>query len=58
MIMSEQKRTPRPGDADYKGGTFKTVIRVNGKAKEVTTIKDAYGNVVYVSERDLVLGIF
>lgn len=47
-----------PGDKGYEGGIFKTTVHVNGQHKEVTTIKDAYGNVTGVYARDLFLGIF
>ena len=56
--MEEKEKRPLPGDPGYKGGTFFTRVKVNGVSKEVRTVKDAYGNVVYVSERDLLFGLF
>ena len=56
--MSDDKRKPCPGDAGYQGGVTYTTIYVDGKAKRVRTVKDAYGNVTYVSVTDKIFGIF
>ena len=53
--MEERKY---PGDPGYKGGTTITTVIINGKAKRVKTIRDAYGNIVYGSETDKIFGIF
>lgn len=54
--MSERK--PMPGDKDYKGGVFKTRVYSDGKNVEVTTTKDAEGNILNVSIKKLIMGIF
>ena len=58
--MLEDKRTPAPGDVDYKGGIFKTEVHDSTRHihQEVTTYKDANGNVTSVFIRDLFGGIF
>lgn len=56
--MEDKERKPLPGDADYKGGIFHTTVRVNGKVKDVRVEKDAYGNIIYMSETDKIFGIF
>lgn len=47
-----------PGDKGYQGGIFKTRVYSKGKNVEVTTVKDANGNVQAVFVHDLFLGIF
>lgn len=54
----ENKKKLYPGDEGYPGGTFTTTVYIDGKAKEVKTVKDAYGNVIYVSVTDKIMGIF
>lgn len=54
--MEEKK--PAPGDKDYKGGVVTTRGYSKGKNVEITTKKDANGNVQAVFVRDLWLGIF
>lgn len=54
----EEKKKLCPGDQGYQGGVFYTTVRIDGKIKEVKTIKDSNGNVTYVSVRDSFLGIF
>lgn len=54
----EEKKKLYPGDVGYPGGVTYTTIIVDGKAKEVRTKKDAYGNVVSVIVRDKLFGIF
>lgn len=56
----EEKKEKRlyPGDVGYKGGHFYTTVIIDGKAKNVHTIKDANGNTVYVGVTDKFLGIF
>ena len=58
--MSEEKEEKRlyPGDVGYKGGTFSSTVYVDGKVKEVKTVKDANGNVVAVYVSNKILGIF
>ena len=55
MQEKEEKRL-YPGDAGYKGGTFNTIVYVDGKAKNMKTVKDSNGNVVYVSITEKILG--
>lgn len=56
--MSDDKKKLYPGDAGYQGGVTHTTIYVDGKAKNVRTVKDAYGNVIYVGVTDKIFGIF
>ena len=56
--MSEEKKRLYPGDVGYPGGTFYTTIHVDGKVKEVKTVKDSNGNVVSIFVRDKLFGIF
>ena len=56
--MSEDKKRLYPGDVGYPGGIFHTTIIVNGKAKDVRTVKDSNGNVVSVTITDKLFGIF
>ena len=58
--MEDKKEEKRlyPGDVGYKGGGFDTTVIIDGKVKNVHTIKDANGNVVYMSVRDKFLGLF
>ena len=57
MKEKEEKRL-YPGDVGYQGGVFTTRVYSKGKNVEITTRKDAYGNVTSVSVVDLFLGIF
>ena len=54
----EDKKKLFPGDKGYEGGTFTTRVYSKGKNLEVTTKKDANGNVQAVFVRNLWLGIF
>ena len=47
-----------PGDKGYLGGTFTTTVTSKGKNLEITTKKDANGNVQAVFVRNSLLGIF
>ena len=49
MFDDDKKRTPMPGDADYKGGIFTTYVTdESGQTHRVVTTKDANGNIVNV----------
>ena len=54
----ENEKKPLPGDPGYQGGTFTTTAYINGKAYEVTVVKDANGNVIHTSSAPKFLGIF
>lgn len=54
----EDKKKLFPGDKGYEGGIFTTRVYSKGKNMEITTKKDANGNVQAVFARDLWLGIF
>ena len=54
----EQQKKLYPGDVGYPGGIFHSTIYVDGKAKDVTVVKDAYGNVVFTGICDKIFGIF
>lgn len=56
--MAEEKKKLYPGDKGYEGGVTVTRAYSNGKNVEITTKKDANGNVQAVFVRDLWLGIF
>ena len=58
--MSEEKKEKKlyPGDVGYPGGTTHTTIYVDGRAKDMTVVKDAYGNVVFVGITNKIFGIF
>ena len=56
--MDKEKKKLYPGDKGYQGGVFTTRVYSNGKNVEITTKKDANGNVEAVFVRDLWLGIF
>ena len=55
----EFKKEPAPGDKDYKGGIFVTEVHDSSRHihQQVTTYKDAKGNVTAVYIRDLFGGI-
>ncbi len=55
--MSEEKKL-FPGDEGYKGGITHATVRVNGRNKDVTYVKDNDGNIIYMSETNKILGIF
>lgn len=57
MFEKEEKRL-YPGDIGYKGGVFNTTIYVDGKAKNVKTVKDPNGNIVATFVSDKIFGIF
>ena len=48
----ELEKKSYPGDADYKGGVFHTIVYIDGKRKDVRTEKDGDGNVISVSITD------
>lgn len=54
--MEEKKLYP--GDPGYQGGIFISTVRINGQNKEVKTIKDGNGNILYLSETNKIFGIF
>ena len=54
----EKEKKLQPGDKEYPGGIFHSTVYVDGKAKDVTVVKDAYGNVVFTGVCDKILGIF
>jgi|GEM_PF-6767018 hypothetical protein len=57
--MEEKKQKKLyPGDEGYKGGVFTSTVFIDGKAKEVRTVKDENGNVTYMSITNKILGIF
>ena len=56
--MTEEKKRLYPGDVGYPGGIFNTTVYIDGKAKNVRTVKDPNGNVVSVFITDKILGIF
>lgn len=56
--MAEEKKKLYPGDDGYPGGVFNTTVYIDGKAKNVRTVKDSDGNVVSVIVTDKILGIF
>ena len=56
--MPDEKKRLYPGDVGYQGGVFNTTIYVDGKAKNVRTVKDPNGNVVSVFITDKIFGIF
>lgn len=55
--MKEEKRL-WPGDVGYQGGVFHTTVTINGKTKDVRTVKDPNGNPVTVTVTDKIFGIF
>lgn len=55
--MPDEKKL-YPGDPGYKGGDFTATVRINGQNKEVHTIKDKDGNIVYMGVSNKILGIF
>lgn len=57
-MPDKKEKRPWPGDPGYKGGTFNTTVFIDGKAKNVRTIKDADGNILFTSITDSFLGIF
>ena len=57
MSEKEEKRL-YPGDVGYKGGIFNTTVYIDGKAKNVRTVKDPNGNVEAVFVTDKIFGIF
>ena len=56
--MSEEKKRLYPGDVGYQGGVFHTTVYIDGKAKDVRTVKDPNGNVLCVTVTDKIFGIF
>lgn len=48
----------RPGDIGYKGGSSYADVHVNGENRRVYYVKDENGNIVSVTERPLLFGIF
>lgn len=56
--MDKENKKLAPGDVGYPGGTTFATARVGGKTKEIRVTKDAYGNVVYVGERNKIFGLF
>lgn len=56
--MADEKKRLYPGDVGYPGGIFHTTVYVDGKAKDVKTVKDPNGNVVAVFVTDKIFGIF
>lgn len=58
MKMDKENKKLSPGDIGYPGGTTFATARVGGKTKEIRVTKDAYGNVVYVGERNKIFGLF
>ena len=57
-MPEEKEKRLWPGDPGYKGGTFETTAVIDGKPKNVRTIKDANGNILFMSVTDSFLGIF
>lgn len=57
-MADENNRRLYPGDPGYKGGTFVTRVYQDDKNIEITTKKDADGNIIAIFVRDLFLGIF
>ena len=48
-MFDDRKRTPMPGDTDYRGGIFHTTVTdENGQIYRVITTKDANGNIINV----------
>ena len=47
-----EKKKALPGDKDFLGGIFKTTVRKDGREYNVTTIKDAYGNIQFMQFTD------
>lgn len=58
MYQKEEQTKLYPGDKDYPGGIFTTRVYSKGKNLEITTHKDANGNITSVYTRDLLFGIF
>ena len=56
--MAEKEKRLYPGDIGYKGGVTNATVVINGKSKNVRTVKDPNGNVVSVIVTDKILGIF
>ena len=57
MSEKEEKRL-YPGDVGYKGGILQTTVCIDGKVKDVKTVKDPNGNVHAVFVINKILGIF
>ena len=57
MFEKDEKKL-YPGDKGYKGGVESTRIYSKGKNVEVTTKRNANGDIEAVFVRDLFLGIF
>lgn len=56
--LMEEKEKLYPGDKGYQGGEFHSTVYIHGRAYDVKTVKDAYGNVVGVYESPKIFGIF
>jgi len=54
----ENEKKLYPGDQGYKGGVFNTTVRINGQNKNVHTVKDENGNIIFLSETNKIFGIF
>ena len=57
-MPNEEKEKLMPGDKGYPGGSFDTLVYVNGKAKNAHVVKDSEGNVVFTAVTDKLFGIF
>lgn len=56
--MADKEKRLYPGDVGYLGGIFHSTVTINGKTKDVRTVKDPNGNVVSVIVTDKIFGIF
>ena len=56
--MNDKEKRLWPGDPGYQGGITHTTVVINGRSKDVRTIKDSNGNPTSVIITDKILGIF
>lgn len=56
--MPDEKKELYPGDPGYQGGTFITDVHTHNGDYRIYTEKDANGNIISVTERPLIFGIF
>lgn len=54
----EKEKTLAPGDEGYPGGDFRSTVVIDGKARNVRTVKDEKGNVVFLSASEKIFGLF
>ena len=56
--MEKEEKKLYPGDKGYQGGAFRSTVVIDGHAKNVYTVKDADGNIRFLSVTDKIFGIF